>query len=167
MSAYSTRAATLDDMALLHAIEADASPYPWTLGQWLDSYRAQHHIEVAIQADDPLSPMASWVAMQGVQEVHLLNIVVHPLFQQQGIGRFLMRSMARWAETLQAQYIWLEVRESNHRAHRLYQRCGFEHVARRSKYYPLSPKEREDALIMRARPLALLSHCHDHFTTST
>jgi ribosomal-protein-alanine N-acetyltransferase len=39
----------------------------------------------------------------------------------------------------------LEVRESNHEAQRLYEKCGFRTVAIRKKYYS---DNREDAIVM-------------------
>ena len=57
-----------------------------------------------------------------------------------------METVLAWAADLGAKEIWLEVRKSNMRAVRLYQRCGFTIAGARPGYY-VDP--REDALLMR------------------
>ena len=56
--------------------------------------------------------------------------------------------MCDWSRQRQAQWLWLEVRASNARAMAVYQRLGFKRVGTRKAYYPLSPGQREDAVVM-------------------
>jgi ribosomal-protein-alanine N-acetyltransferase len=60
----------------------------------------------------------------------------------------LMQTVFAWARDLGAEEVWLEVRESNMRALRLYQQCGFTVVGRRPGYYADPP---EDAVRMHGR----------------
>ena len=87
--------------------------------------------------------------MQGVDELHLLNITVNPRHQRQGWAKVLLDQLRSWAATVQAQAIWLEVRISNVRAQQIYLEFGFESVGLRKRYYPVSHVEREDAMVMR------------------
>ena len=92
--------------------------------------------------------MGYFVAMKGVDEVHLLNITVAPMYQGQGFARLLLDALCLWSRGQGAEWLWLEVRISNTRARQVYEHCGFRHVGTRRNYYPLSAFEREDAIVM-------------------
>ncbi|NVO99472.1 GNAT family N-acetyltransferase, partial [Photobacterium damselae subsp. damselae] len=64
-----------------------------------------------------------------------------------GYGRILLEGFIEQLEAKQAEEIWLEVRESNVSAYKLYEDVGFNEINRRVGYYP-SQDGREDALIM-------------------
>ena len=80
-------------------------------------------------------------------EAELLNISVDSKYQGMGLGRELLRYMLRKAAELNAQRVFLEVRESNSVAQSLYSSEGFNEVGLRAAYYPAA-KGREDAVIM-------------------
>ena len=88
------------------------------------------------------------VAMPGVEEVHLLNITVAPAHQRQGWARCLLDALVLWSRGQRAQWLWLEVRQSNQGARRVYERYGFKQVGVRKAYYPAAPIGREDAIVM-------------------
>jgi ribosomal-protein-alanine N-acetyltransferase len=88
-----------------------------------------------------------FVAMQGVDEVHLLNVTVDPQHQGRGWGRVLLDALALWARSQRAQWLWLEVRTSNARAQHIYLRYGYRKVGERKNYYP-ADHGREDAIVM-------------------
>ncbi len=90
---------------------------------------------------------ATFVAMKGVDEVHLLNITVAPEHQGQGLGRLMLDALALWSRGQQAQWLWLEVRASNARAQRIYEQHGYRRVGERKSYYPAGGR-REDAVVM-------------------
>jgi ribosomal-protein-alanine N-acetyltransferase len=81
-------------------------------------------------------------------ECELEFVFVSSEARQQGIGRTLVQAVLAWARDLGSEEIWLEVRESNMRALRLYQGCGFTVVGRRPGYYADPP---EDAVRMHGR----------------
>jgi ribosomal-protein-alanine N-acetyltransferase len=81
-------------------------------------------------------------------ECELEFVFVSSEARQQGIGRTLVQAVFAWARDLGSEEIWLEVRESNMRALRLYQGCGFTVVGRRPGYYADPP---EDAVRMHGR----------------
>ena len=140
----------LDAMTPAHldavmAIEATAYPYPWTRGNFGDSLRAGYHGQLLLAGD---ALVGYFVAMRGVDEVHLLNITVAPEMQGQGWGRMMLDELCGWSRGQGAQCLWLEVRESNERAQRLYERYGFRRVGQRKGYYPAAHGRREDAVVM-------------------
>ncbi len=84
-----------------------------------------------------------------VDEAHLLNISVRGDMHGRGIGRLLLDKVAQMARDKGMASILLEVRPSNVRAIRLYERFGFEQIGRRKAYYPAADNAREDAVVMR------------------
>lgn len=136
----------LDDVL---AIEQSAYSHPWTIGNFKDSVAAGYQMHVLLEgAGDREQVVGYWVAMEGVDEVHLLNITVTPQRQGLGLGTRMLESLCNWSRQRQAQWLWLEVRASNARALAVYQRFGFKRVGSRKAYYPLAPGQREDAVVM-------------------
>jgi ribosomal-protein-alanine N-acetyltransferase len=89
-----------------------------------------------------------FVAMKGVEEVHLLNITVAPAHQYRGWAKVMLEALSLWARGQAAKTLWLEVRVSNTRALRIYKAQGFVQVGRRAKYYQSGHGQREDAIVM-------------------
>jgi [ribosomal protein S18]-alanine N-acetyltransferase len=129
------------------AIERRAYDHPWTRGNFADSLRSGYHAQLLCAGDTVLG---YFVAMQGVDEVHLLNITVDPAHQGEGWGRIMLDALALWARAQKAQWLWLEVRISNKRAQEVYLRHGYRRVGERRNYYP-AEHGREDAIVMSYR----------------
>jgi ribosomal-protein-alanine N-acetyltransferase len=89
-----------------------------------------------------------FVAMTGVDEMHLLNVTVAPDWQGRGLGHQLLDAVQALAQGQGLASLLLEVRDSNHRARALYLRRGFSEVGLRRGYYPAAGR-REDAIVMR------------------
>jgi ribosomal-protein-alanine N-acetyltransferase len=157
------RAMSQDDLDQVCVIEQQAYSFPWTRGNFGDSLEAGHSawvLEVpclavagegaskSTSAAGPGELIAYWVGMLGVEEMHLLNITVRPDRQGQGHAQFMMRHLHAEAHRLGAAMIWLEVRQSNSRARRLYEQLGFAAVGLRKNYYPAARGAREDAVVM-------------------
>lgn len=129
-------------------IEQRAYPHPWTRGNFLDALKSGYHARALLAGEELLG---YYVAMQGVDEVHLLNITVSPDYQQQGWGRIMLEALALWSRGLGAQWLWLEVRVSNTRAIAIYEAHGYRRVGLRKNYYPAGTGRREDAVVMSLR----------------
>ena len=126
------------------AVERRAYTHPWTRGNFADSLRSGYQAQLLCAGD---TVIGYFVAMRGVDEVHLLNITVDPACQGQGWGRILLDALALWSRGQGAQWLWLEVRTSNLRAQQVYQRYGYRRVGERRNYYP-AEQGREDAIVM-------------------
>jgi len=126
------------------AIERRAYGHPWTRGNFSDSLRSGYQAQMLCAGD---TIIGYFVAMLGVDEVHLLNITVDPACQGQGWGRVMLDALALWSRGQGAQWLWLEVRTSNARAQQVYQRYGYRRVGERKNYYP-ADGGREDAIVM-------------------
>jgi ribosomal-protein-alanine N-acetyltransferase len=139
------RAMTVRDLDTVLAVEAGAYSHPWTRGNFIDSLASGYLAEVV--AGDEAGVVAYFVAMRGVDELHLLNITVAAPWQGQGHGSALLRAVQGHAAALGLGALWLEVRQSNQRARALYRRRGFAEVGLRKGYYP-AVAQREDAVVM-------------------
>lgn len=129
---------------VLH-IELAAYPHPWSETNFRDALDAGYQAQV-LMADGNL--LGYFIAMKGVDEVHLLNITVAPRYQGQGWARLMLQALTLWARGQGAQWLWLEVRVGNTRAIRVYQSHGFARVGHRKAYYPADNGKREDAIVM-------------------
>jgi ribosomal-protein-alanine N-acetyltransferase len=147
------------DLDLVWDTEKRAYAHPWSRGNFEDSlrsgYPAQMLVTQPLPGDNPLQLTASghmllgyWVAMAGVDEMHLLNIAVAPEHRRQGWGLVLLQALATHTLAQGHAWLWLEVRTGNTPAQGLYRRMGFLPVGLRKQYYPAGNGQREDAVVM-------------------
>lgn len=141
------------------AVEVAAYPFPWTRGNFIDSLAAGYPAQVLEDGHGTL--MGYFVAMGGVDEMHLLNITVAPAFQGRGHARVLFDALLDLCRSDRARELWLEVRASNAHAHAIYLHLGFRQVGRRKGYYPAPGGRREDAVVMSLKIGAAGRGTHD------
>ena len=140
------RVMTVQSLDAVLAIEVQAYTFPWTRGNFIDSLAAGYLARVLLAEDGEL--IGYFVAMQGFEEMHLLNLTVAAPHQGRGHARRLLAELYALSASCCATAVWLEVRESNERARALYGREGFVEAGRRRDYYPAPQGRREDALLM-------------------
>ena len=134
------------------AIERAAYDFPWSRGNFTDSLTSGYPMHMLFAEPDLTgAPVGYFVAMDGVDEMHLLNIAVHPHAQGRGHALFMLDRLCALARQRRAQLLWLEVRAGNARARAVYARYGFRHIGDRRGYYPAHGGEREDAVVMSLR----------------
>jgi len=75
------------------------------------------------------------VARHVREEWEFENIVVAPEFRGRGVGKQLLDEFIMHARRSQSRAVFLEVRESNVAARKLYQKAGFRETGRRKRYY--------------------------------
>lgn len=136
----------VEDLDALLAIEVQAYEFPWTRGNFIDSLAAGHAAWWLREGNGPM--IGYFLAMRGVEEMHLLNLTVSPPQQGRGHAVWMLDRLCEIARGEGAAQLWLEVRPSNQRARRLYERYGFAEVGLRRGYYPAARGLREDALVM-------------------
>lgn len=143
---WQCRAMTTRDVDTVLAIELAAYRFPWSRGNFIDSLAAGYIAEVLEGAG--VGMVGYFLAMPGVDELHLLNVTVTPAWHGHGHGRALLDAVAARGRALGLATLWLEVRTSNQRARALYSRLGFAEIGTRRGYYP-DQGRREDAVVMR------------------
>ncbi|MDB5896397.1 MAG: ribosomal-protein-alanine N-acetyltransferase [Rhodoferax sp.] len=126
-------------------VEQTAYAHPWSRINFEDALKSGYQAQVLV-ADDQI--LGYFVAMKGVDEVHLLNITVSPACQGQGWARIMLDALGVWSRGQGLQWLWLEARVSNVRALHIYAAHGFQRVGLRKKYYPDAFGQREDAIVM-------------------
>jgi ribosomal-protein-alanine N-acetyltransferase len=144
-AALRRRAMGVPDLPRVAAVEQGAYRFPWSLGNFGDSLRSGYLAELLETSSGEL--VGYFVAMPGVDELHLLNLTVAVPWQGQGHGGGLLGSVVAHAQRLGLSTLWLEVRAGNLRARAIYRRRGFAEVGSRRDYYP-AQVQREDAIVM-------------------
>ncbi len=135
------------DLRQVLDIERRSFDNPWSSALFLQELRIPFSRIVVIRAagrgDEPvIGYLCRWFV---ADEIHILNVAVHPDYRGRGIGAVLLEEALREAERGRAEAVTLEVRRSNEAARRLYASLRFEEVGVRRNYYGRG----EDALIMR------------------
>ena len=138
-------ALTVDDLDAVISVEQSVYGHPWTVGNFKDAL-ASGYAAQRLLAGNPL--IGYFVAMKVIDEVHLLNITVSLDYRSQGWAQMMLDALALWARGQGCEWLWLEVRESNHRAIHVYRSHGFKQVGLRKDYYPVGRGQREAALVM-------------------
>jgi ribosomal-protein-alanine N-acetyltransferase len=142
----SIRRAGLTDVRSLWEIEKLSYPAPWSLWCFLAEY-ANSKSTILVAGPSPPADWETWgfiIFWVVAEEMHLLNLAVHPTCRRQGISRSLLTTAMVQARSQGAGVAWLEVRPSNRAALALYHSFGFEEVGVRPGYYT---DNGEDALI--------------------
>ncbi|SPE22363.1 GCN5-related N-acetyltransferase [Candidatus Sulfopaludibacter sp. SbA3] len=124
------------DFAEIAAIQA-ASP---EAAQWGAESYALYDVWVALCGNR----VAGFLAARSIDagECELLNLAVSPDFRRQGVARALIQALTRGYQRT----IFLEVRESNEAARKLYKSMGFQEIGTRPAYYDFPP---EAAIVMK------------------
>ncbi len=144
MTELSVRPMTADDVEAVLKIEFCAFSHPWTRGIFLDCVQSGYECWLLFRG---AQQVGHGVLSAAGDESHLLNLTIKPENQGGGLGRYLLTHLMQRARERQAEVAFLEVRESNASAIRLYESFGFNEIGRRRNYYP-AVGGREDALAM-------------------
>ena len=136
-------------LAAVARLERSAYDHPWSEANFADSINAGYQAQLLTAGHAPDAVLLGYfVAMKGLDEVHLLNITVAPAQQRQGWACVMLDALALWSRGQGAQWLWLEVRVGNTRAKAIYERYGFRQMGVRRNYYPATAAGREDAIVM-------------------
>lgn len=133
-----------DDLLAVHELETAVQPDdPWSLTIFTDCLRVGYPAWV-LYRDDELVGYS--VLMFTEPDAHLLNLVIKPTMQGQGLAKRLVHAMMDFSQQQGCTRIYLEVRQSNARAIRLYEHLEFHRDGVRPDYY-ITSVGREDAFL--------------------
>ena len=132
------------DLSSVVEIEAQASFDPWPEKLFHDCMRVGYSCWV-VEKDSKVAGFG--LLSCAVGEAHILNLVVGVEWRRQGLGMQMMKHLINVARELQAEIVYLEVRESNLVARELYKRLSFIEIGLRKSYYP-AESGREDAITL-------------------
>ena len=140
-SVRAMRVADLDEVML---IERRSFSAPWEESTFRGLMRRPSAALLVAENDDELTGYSvMWFA---ADEGELGDIAVVPERRGEGIGRMLLRESIAVAASRGTRSLYLEVRESNEVARRLYEKVGFSVVGVRKQYYT---EPVEDAIVMK------------------
>ena len=130
------RAAALEDVPAIHALEQKASAAAhWTAEQY-NKLVDSGVVLVAEEGAEKAGKLCGFVCAKAVAgEWEIENVAVSAELLRRGIANELVRELIHRAQSDAASAILLEVRESNLSARRLYEKHGFRKVGRRLLYY--------------------------------
>ncbi len=137
----------MTDLSGIWAIEKVSFLTPWSRLSFLAElgHSFSHPL---VAGPPPPQPWQVWgylIYWVVAEEMHILNLAVHPEQRRRGVARRLLATAMTQARDLGAQVAWLEVRPSNDPALSLYHSFGFRQVGRRPRYYD---DTQEDALLL-------------------
>lgn len=139
-----------DDIDEILDIENICFKSPWTR----DAFEQELHLEwakvfIAKIITHNKKRIVGYISLWMItNEVHILNLAIHPNFRRLGIATSLLSFGINFSMHDGAEIATLEVRKSNLPAVSLYKKFGFEVMGVRHRYYP---DNHEDAVIMSSK----------------
>ncbi len=133
------------DLGAIAAIEADAFSDPWSVQAFRDALE-HPAVYFACARGDGGEVDGYVVAWFAADQGEIANLAVTRTAWGGGIGRALLDEALAESVRRGIVAVFLEVRDSNDRARRLYGSRGFEEVGRRRGYYRHPD---EDAIVLR------------------
>ncbi|MCL6230897.1 ribosomal protein S18-alanine N-acetyltransferase [Acinetobacter sp. ANC 5579] len=131
------------DVQQVYDIERRVQSHPWTIKQFQESIAAYQSTVIERQGK-----VVGFCILQPVlDEANLLLMAIDPSQQGKGLGFQLLDESIALLKNKPIQ-IFLEVREGNHPAIRLYEKADFHQIDLRKNYYPNADGTREHAIIM-------------------
>ncbi|RMG67153.1 MAG: ribosomal-protein-alanine N-acetyltransferase [Nitrospirae bacterium] len=133
-----------EDLDGVFWIERDSFSIPWSKEAIKRELENPHCICLVAEVNGRLAGfiMGRYV----VDEAEVLEFAVKEEFRRKGVGLGLLSALKEKLRKRNIKVLYLEVRQSNTPAIRLYQKAGFKEWGRRRDYY-FEP--REDALLMK------------------
>ena len=132
------------DLSEVHEIERQTFPDAWSLDSF--SYKLKNkNFNLSLVGFIEETLAAYTVSYAVDDELHFNNIAVKEEFRKMKIGELLLKTSLQLAKENNCLWAYLEVREKNEPAIRLYHKFGFAVVGIRKKYYK---EENEDAMLM-------------------
>jgi ribosomal-protein-alanine N-acetyltransferase len=118
----------------------------WSVDQYEKIFDDSLPRRVALVAEKRSVICAFLVANTVDTEREIENVVVADSHRRQGIGKQLLDEFSRISQNDGMNIIFLEARDSNFAAKKLYEKCGFAENGRRRGYYK---EPSEDAILYR------------------
>jgi len=129
-------------------IEQVSFPTPWSYDAFISELKLRNtKALVALLSAEEGERVAGYILGRfAADEMEITNLAVHPELRRRGIARALLWHLVERVRSRGIKKIFLEVRENNKPAIRLYEKFGFKKVGIRRGYYVDTG---EDALVMR------------------
>lgn len=128
-------------------IEKECFSTPWSENALREELENSHARFLVAVCDGEVSGYIGAHNILG--EVYITNVAVSEKHRRKGMGEKLINNLISLCESENAEFITLEVRESNKPAINLYKKMNFKDVGKRKNFYE---NPREDAILMTYKP---------------
>lgn len=135
------KALTSADAEWMAALHRQSFPKGWNAAQFLELLAAGAH---GWKVDN----IAFLLIRSAADEVEIITLATTPNQRRQGHAITLLHHAIAELKTQSFASMFLEVRDNNEEAIRLYRKLGFTHTATRPNYYGLPDGSRRNALVM-------------------
>jgi ribosomal-protein-alanine N-acetyltransferase len=144
---YRIRSMQMRDIPAVAALEAQTFSMPWSEQGFADALAQTDNIFlVAELADETIVAYCGLYAAG--EEGEITNVAVSDTLRRIGVGFSIVSELLKQARQQGICAVFLEVRQSNETAHRLYERAGFTDCGIRKNFYE---RPKEDAVVMEWR----------------
>ncbi|PYP92897.1 MAG: ribosomal-protein-alanine N-acetyltransferase [Candidatus Angelobacter sp. Gp1-AA117] len=138
------RAAVADDLPqMMEIAKRSVTAAQWTPEQYQKMLSSGR---VVLVIEDDARVMGFIAGRGAAEEWEIENVAVAAPARRRGLGSHLLGEFLHHVRNRQGKEVFLEVRESNHAARKLYEKWAFIEAGRRKSYYQNPP---EDALILK------------------
>jgi ribosomal-protein-alanine N-acetyltransferase len=135
-------AATKDDLDSILRLDRVCLDGFWSEESYLNELENDHSLMAVIRWEKGIIGVACmWLYWE---EAHIVMLAIDPAHQNQGFGSLLVWHLLHQAHLFGAEWVVLEVRESNTKAIHLYRQFDFVPIGKRKEYYS---NNKEDALV--------------------
>ena len=128
------RRMTLLDVPAVHRLEEAIFSMPWSEKDFVYEM-TENKVARYLVIEEAGEIIAFAGAHIILDQAHVTNIAVRQDCRGRGLGRMITRALMQYASNLGAEYLTLEVRQSNATAQNLYKSLGFVKVNVRKRYY--------------------------------
>ena len=120
------------DISTVEHIEKSIFSLPWSAKSFADAANTPENVYLVCE----------WTVLG---EGNITNIAVSPSYRRSGVAEALLKELERRARLKDVTVFFLEVRQSNEAAKRLYEKLGYSPIGVRKRFYE---KPVEDAIVM-------------------
>ena len=131
------------DLDSVSAIEKEIFSLPWSKKSFSDSLQSENTLFVVAEEEGRIQGYCGMYL--SFEEGNITNVAVSPSYRRRHVAYYMLKDILEKAEEKGITNIFLEVRETNVSAIKLYEMFGFEEAGIRKNFYE---KPTENALVM-------------------
>ena len=141
--AYHIRPMEDRDISTVEQIEKSIFSLPWSAKSFADAANTPENVYLVCECTGEIAGYCGMWTVLG--EGNITNIAVSPSYRRSGVAEALLKELERRARLKDVTIFFLEVRQSNEAAKRLYEKLGYSPIGVRKRFYE---KPVEDAIVM-------------------
>lgn len=140
---YIIRQMEKKDIEQVERIEKEIFSIPWSAHSFEDAAMTKENIYLVCECNGVIAGYCGLWTVLG--EGNITNMAVDKEYRKMGIGEALMKEMEKRGRQKDVDIFFLEVRQSNAAARRLYDKMGYKEIGTRKRFYE---RPVEDAIVM-------------------